>query len=97
MKINLALIISIIFYCYKIQNQCGELILTVLCIFVFYTFQSPFNQVSYSIIGDDAAPSFFMMNSTSGWITLGRSLSSDTVTSYQASLYAYTTNETTLS
>ena len=39
--------------------------------------QAPYNTVSYDIIGDDAAPTYFTINSVSGVISIGQSIASD--------------------
>ncbi|KAL3878042.1 hypothetical protein ACJMK2_035678, partial [Sinanodonta woodiana] len=48
--------------------------------------QAPFNTLSYSIIGDDSAPNFFDINSTTGIVTLRTSVQSDTIAAYRLRL-----------
>ena len=52
------------------------------------SFQSPFNAVTYTINGDDSAPNYFSINSTTGEITLVQSLVEDTLTAYQLRITA---------
>ena len=47
--------------------------------------QAPFNEVTLSIIGDDAATTFFGIDSSTGTINLARSIQTDTETSYTVS------------
>ena len=46
-------------------------------------FQSPYNDVTYELIGDGAAPFYFAIDPTSGLITIQRDISSDTTEDYQ--------------
>ncbi|XP_076458559.1 protocadherin Fat 1-like [Babylonia areolata] len=48
----------------------------------------PFNQVTYSIIGDDAAPTFFSINTNTGVISLLRSIASDFTDIYRVRVVA---------
>lgn len=50
-------------------------------------FQNTFEQVRYSVIGDDSAPVYFAVNQFTGAITVKASLSSDTETSYYVRIY----------
>ena len=43
---------------------------------------APFNVISYRIIGDNKAPSFFRINPRSGDINLNSTLESDSDTAY---------------
>ena len=45
--------------------------------------QAPFNQVTVSIIGDDAATTFFNIQPDTGVISLAQSILTDTETSYK--------------
>ena len=49
-------------------------------------FQNPFNVLQYSIIGDDAAPTYFQIDSTTGVITMRQSISSDPTDIYTVSV-----------
>ena len=46
-------------------------------------FQSPFNDVSYSLLGDGPATDYFAIDASRGQITVSRNLSSDVTTDYQ--------------
>ena len=48
---------------------------------------APFNVISYRIIGDNKAPSFFRINPRSGDINLNSALESDSDTAYTVSSY----------
>lgn len=50
--------------------------------------QNPFNQLEYSIIGDDAAPTYFAINS-GGMITLRQSIPSINTDVYNVSAVLY--------
>lgn len=55
--------------------------------FYFFILQSPFNVITYSIIGDDRAPNLFNINPASGVIsTSSQSLFSDPNTLYTVSI-----------
>ncbi|KAK3089813.1 hypothetical protein FSP39_006721 [Pinctada imbricata] len=54
------------------------------CSYVFLFFQqTPFGQVTYDIIGDDSAPTYFTINSVSGQITISRSLTEQSLEEYR--------------
>lgn len=47
-------------------------------------FQStPFGQITYDIIGDDSAPSYFSINQVTGRISIARSLTEQSVEEYR--------------
>ena len=46
--------------------------------YLFCGLQSPFNQLTYKIIGDGKATVYFRINSNNGDVILNRSLSLDT-------------------
>lgn len=48
-----------------------------------YILQSPFNVVRYSIIGDDAATTYFRINDTTGLISLNSGINFDTQSTYK--------------
>lgn len=57
-------------------------------------FQStPFGQITYDIIGDDSAPSYFSINQVTGRISIARSLTEQSVEEYRvgqmSKLYYY--------
>ena len=52
--------------------------------FLLFCWQNPFNQLEYSIIGDDAAPTYFAINS-GGMITLRQSIPSINTDIYNVS------------
>ena len=45
--------------------------------------QAPYGTVSYSIIGDDAAPGLFFIDSASGRINIQQSFSTDSADQYR--------------
>ena len=47
------------------------------------TSSSGFATITYSLIGDDAMPSYFSLNTTTGVITVRQSLTAETTTVYQ--------------
>ncbi len=53
---------------------------------MLFTLQVPFNKVTYRIIGDNKAPSFFKINSDNGDLNLNTSLTADSDTSYTVSI-----------
>ncbi|XP_076458558.1 cadherin EGF LAG seven-pass G-type receptor 1-like [Babylonia areolata] len=51
--------------------------------------QAPYNTVTYSVIGDDVAPSFFAVNPSTGVVSVTRSLLGDSTSSYRVSIASY--------
>ena len=49
----------------------------------FNILQPPFNTVTYEIVGDDTAQSFFVIDEFTGAITLRQSVNGDPVTEYK--------------
>lgn len=45
--------------------------------------QSPFNVVTYSIIGDDQAPTLFNINPSTGFISMSSGINNDGTSFYQ--------------
>ncbi len=52
-------------------------------IFFHNFFQEPYNQITFEIVGDDAAPTYFEIDPTKGEIKIKRDIKSDTETQYQ--------------
>jgi len=48
-----------------------------------FVLQAPFNTLTYSIIGDDSAPSYFSVNSTTGNVFLASRVDFDTLSEYR--------------
>ena len=48
--------------------------------------QSPYNQVTYRMMGDDQSPNYFDIDSANGRITLIRSLSEGSARTYKVSV-----------
>ncbi len=44
---------------------------------------APYNQITYSIVGDDSAPNYFAVNETSGQVKIRRDIKNDRETDYQ--------------
>ena len=61
------------------------------------SFQSPFNKISYSIIGDDLAPHYFKINPKDGKITIKSDIKNDIVTDYQVQCKMFNLTLTALS
>ena len=64
-------------------------ILTTCSLFNFsqlFSLQPPFNTLTYAIIGDDTAPNYFRINSTTGDVFLSSSVQFDTRSTYQVRL-----------
>ena len=53
--------------------------------FKFSSFQVPFNEVHYDLIGDDLAPTFFQLNEASGDVAISRDLQLTDATNFTAS------------
>ena len=47
-----------------------------------FSFQAPFNRLTYRAIGDDSAPAYFSVSEENGEIRVRSSLAADTATSY---------------
>ena len=58
--------------------------------------QGSFGVITYSIVGVDTAPSYFVIDSQSGTVTLSRSLATDTLTEYRVSSAVILTENTRL-
>ena len=52
---------------------------------ITFVFQEPFNKVTYAIIGDDSAPSYFRINENSGAIQVSNNLENDATRTYSVS------------
>lgn len=63
-----------------------DIYLTAVNMFTPFFLQAPFNTLEYDIIGDDAAPTYFSINSVSGNIFLQSSISNDASDVYYVSI-----------
>lgn len=48
--------------------------------------QSPFKDVTYSLLGDDSATDYFEINAETGRIRVSRDIKADVTTDYQVSV-----------
>ena len=53
------------------------------CLRCIRTFQSEYKNITYEIVGDDAAPTYFSIDATKGDIRIKRDIKTDTETDYQ--------------
>ena len=51
--------------------------------------QEPYNKITYEIVGDDAAPTYFEVEPTRGEIKVKRDIKTDTETSYQVNAIGF--------
>ena len=49
--------------------------------------QKPFNDITYDLIGDDAAPSFFRIDQSSGKVLVSNNLANDGTRNYKVSSF----------
>ena len=63
----------------------GQVLLNNKTMFDMHDPQAPYNEVRFSIIGDDQAPNFFRIVETTGVIELASSLNEDSAEVYRVS------------
>lgn len=61
----------------------------VINIYQTCTIQSPFKDVTYSLVGDSTAVVYFQVDSSNGGVSLRQSVQADTASTYRVNFYMY--------